>query len=453
MAHPASSSGDTYILPALPHRNAVRSSRPVPDAGPAPGVASAAVDAPPPANGHVVPSKLFKSFFAAGFECSTFFRRPDYRLDLIESTAHDKFAELDYLRLRSEGIQVAREGVRWHLVETTAGKYDFSSVLPVLRGACATGTQVIWDLCHFGWPDDLELFGPEFIPRLVQYGVAFVEWLHRETDEPAFIVPINEISFFSWAAGDEGSMYPFVIGRGAELKRKLIRGTIETIKAIRSVAPATRFVQVDPLIHVVASAKHPEEIPDAEAYRLSQFQAWDMLAGHLCPELGGGEGFLDIVGVNFYPQNQWVYNLKQTKRIRKFQPLSRRHPLYRPLSQMLKEVYKRYGRPMLIAETGAENRVRAGWLRYVCEECRRAMSGGLPLHAICLYPILNHPGWADDRHCHNGLWDYSDAVGNREIYRPLAAELRQWRRVFEPSIESITMRRPRRARTRNAGQR
>src|SRR5205807_134240 len=118
-----------------------------------------------------------------------------------------KFAELDYLRLRREGIQVAREGVRWHLVEPTAGKYDFSTVLPVLRAAQLTGTQVIWDLCHFGWPDALDLFGPEFIPRLVNYGAAFVEWLQRETGEASFIVPVNEISFLSWAAGDEGSMY------------------------------------------------------------------------------------------------------------------------------------------------------------------------------------------------------------------------------------------------------
>ena len=40
-----------------------------------------------------------------------------------------------------------------------------------------------------------------------------------------------------------------------------------------------------------------------------------------------------------------------------------------------------------------------------------------------LYPIVNHPGWVDDRHCHNGLWDYADENGVREIYEPLAMEL------------------------------
>ena len=35
----------------------------------------------------------------------------------------------------------------------------------------------------------------------------------------------------------------------------------------------------------------------------------------------------------------------------------------------------------------------------------------------------NHPGWDNDRHCCNGLWDYSDETGNREIYEPLAEEI------------------------------
>ncbi|HZR16652.1 MAG TPA: hypothetical protein VFE51_04935, partial [Verrucomicrobiae bacterium] len=121
------------------------------------------------------------------------------------------------------------------------------------------------------------------------------------------------------------------------------------------------------------------------------------------------------------------------QRVRRFQPVARQNPLYRPFREMLKEVYQRYERPLFIAETGAEDRRRAGWLRYVCTEAQRAMSEGVPLQGICLYPILNHPGWQDDRHCHNALWDYPDQHGNREIYQPLARELRHWHRILENS--------------------
>ncbi len=380
-----------------------------------------------------IPQRPFlPSFFAAGFECSTFRRRAGQRMDFIAATRHDDLALQDYLRLQREGIRVAREGVRWHLVEPVPRHYDFSSVLSIVQAARTTGTQVIWDLCHFGWPDHVELFQPAFVSSLARYGRAFAQWLAQEMDGPGFFVPINEISFFSWAAGDEGSMHPFVTGRGFELKTQLVRAALATMDAIWSVLPRSRFVHVDPIIHVVASPRHPEEQADADAYRRSQFQAWDMLAGTLWPELGGHPRYLDIIGVNFYPHNQWFYNLNKFRRVRKFTPIPRHHALYRPFGQMLAEVCERYQRPVLVAETGAEDRLRPRWLRYVCQEVEAARCQDLPIHGICLYPILNHPGWIDDRHCRNGLWDYPDPQGHRKIYQPLAAEVRHWRKVFEP---------------------
>ncbi len=376
----------------------------------------------------------FQSFFAGGFECSTHRLRNGQRLDLVTATHHDQFALQDYQRLKKQNLRVAREGLRWHLVERTRGRYDFSTALPIVRAARETGTQVIWDLCHFGWPDHLEIFAPEFVTALTNYGAAFAQWLKNETDEPGFFVPVNEISYFSWAAGDEGSIFPFAAGRGFELKKQLVRAAIHSMDAISRVMPEARFVHVDPIIHVIAALSRPEDKRDAEAYRLSQYQSWDMISGRLCPELGGNPRYLDIVGANFYPHNQWFYNLKGYQRIRRFTPISRKHPSYRPFREMLWELYGRYHRPVFIAETGAENRIRAGWLRYVCEETQAAIGAGVPVKGMCLYPILNHPGWNDGRHCHNALWDYSDAHGHREIYKPLARELKRWQRIFEHGI-------------------
>src|SRR5438445_193574 len=270
----------------------------------------------------------WSSFFGGGFKCSTFRRRSGLRRDLIADTKHDRFAQLDYERLSRQGLKWAREGVRWHLVEGVPGRYDFSSVLPIVRAARATGTQVIWDLCHFGWPEHIDIFQPEFVTSLARYGHAFARWLAREIDGPAYLVPVNEISYFSWASGDEGSMFPCVTGRGFEPKAQLVRAALETMKAIWETEQQSRFVQVDPIIHVVNSPRYPEEKEAAEAYRQSQFQAFDMLAGRLWPELGGEEKFLDIIGLNFYPHNQWFYNLKGFRRIRKFTALKRTHPLY-----------------------------------------------------------------------------------------------------------------------------
>ena len=377
---------------------------------------------------------LFKSFFAGGFECSTHRLADGRRLDLVAATRHEEFALPDYRRLHQQNLRVAREGLRWHLVEPTRGQYDFSTALPIVRAASETGTQVIWDLCHFGGPDHLDIFSPEFATALADYGAAFASWLKDETGGPGFFVPVNEISFFSWAAGDEGSIFPFATDRGFELKRKLVRAVIHAMDAIWSVTPEARFVHVDPIIHVIAALSRPEDKPEAEAYRLSQFQAGDMISGRLCPELGGNAKYLDIVGANFYPHNQWFYNLEGHRRIRRFTPISRKHPAYRPFREMLAELHARYQRPIFIAETGSENRIRANWFRYVCRETQAAINASVPVKGMCLYPILNHPGWLDNRHCHNALWDYADAYGERKIYEPLARELRQWQDVFETGV-------------------
>ena len=95
------------------------------------------------------------------------------------------------------------------------------------------------------------------------------------------------------------------------------------------------------------------------------------------------------------------------------------------LHEILEEFYERYRRPILIAETGIEDEARPEWFRYVFEQAEIAKSAGVPIHGICLYPIVNHPGWNDNRHCHNGLWDYPNSSGEREIYQPLVEEIRR----------------------------
>ena len=91
-----------------------------------------------------------RSFFLGGFECSTHRLRTGNRLDLLESTRHAEVFAEDYQRLQEQAIRSARSGIRWHLIETSPYRYDFSSVLPMVQAANQTGTQVIWDLFHYG---------------------------------------------------------------------------------------------------------------------------------------------------------------------------------------------------------------------------------------------------------------------------------------------------------------
>jgi hypothetical protein len=298
----------------------------------------------------------------------------------------------------------------------------------MLHAARDTGIQVIWDLCHYGWPDDIDVFQPEFVERFSAFGRAFVAMLLDETGGVPYITPMNEISFLAWGGGDHGFINPFAINRGADLKRQLVLATIAAIKAIRTVAPHARFVQVDPVINVVTGVDASElEKKAAAAYTLAQFEANDAIAGRVWPELGGDPNLLDIIGANYYVHNQWELEGLF---------IERSDPRYRPLSQLLNELYSRYRRPLFIAETGIEDERRPAWLRYVVDEIIDAINNGVPVEGICLYPVVNHPGWVDDRHCHNGLWDYCNEQGHREIYKPLAEELRLQAARIEQAVRN-----------------
>jgi hypothetical protein len=359
---------------------------------------------------------LFDSFFLAGFECSEHVLDDGRRLDLLASTRHDVLAARDFARLRSVGIQSCREGVSWVRSEPMPGRFDFTSMMSRLEAAREFGVRVIWDLMHFGWPDHVDIFASDFTERFADYAQAVAEKL-ADQPGPHIFTPINEMSYLAWAGGDTARMNPFELGRGMELKAQLVAATITAIKRIRKVLPGARFLQAEPLIHIAHDRRRPDTRQFAERESRAQYQALDMLAGHQWKILGGRADLLDIVGLNFYSDNQ--FTLERTT-------IWRGDSRYRPLSDLLLEAYHHYDqRPLLLSETGAEHDGRADWLRYVADECVLALDRGCELHGVTLYPIVNHPGWLDDRHCHNGLWDYADAAGERAVHEPLAAELRR----------------------------
>ena len=114
----------------------------------------------------------FASFFMAGFECSTLKRRDGRRLDLIAATQHDVRVEADYAACAELGMLTLRDGLRWHLIERSPGVYDWSSWRPMLRAAKAAGVQVIWDICHYGWPEFLDLWSPQWVESFTAFAEA-----------------------------------------------------------------------------------------------------------------------------------------------------------------------------------------------------------------------------------------------------------------------------------------
>src|SRR5579872_3676767 len=100
---------------------------------------------------------MLRSFFFAGFECATGYNAQGEWIDQIAATQHDKHADEDYRRLQDVGILTVREGIRWPCVDFR-GRHDFSSVRPFVEAGRKHGIEIIWDLFHYGYPEDIDLF-------------------------------------------------------------------------------------------------------------------------------------------------------------------------------------------------------------------------------------------------------------------------------------------------------
>jgi beta-glucosidase/6-phospho-beta-glucosidase/beta-galactosidase len=380
---------------------------------------------------------IFQSFWMAGFESACHVNERGHRLDMIAATQHDRFVDEDYARLRAFNMLTVRDTVRWHLVDRSGGRYDFSSFQTQCDAARAQGIQVIWDLCHYGWPDDLDIFSPAFVDRFARFCGVVSTQLRNCSDRPLLVTPINEISFLAWAAGEAAWFAPFARGRATEIKRQLIRAMIAGIESIWQVDSRARIVTVEPLIHVVPPRGSPDTNGAAAAYHESQFEAWDMLAGIREPELGGRSQYLDVIGVNFYHDNQWEHpgGEKIHWHIRP------RDPRWMPFSRLIANTFERYRRPIFVGETSHVGSGRADWICEMTDEVCLALERGVPIEGVCLYPIIDRFEWNNPTHWHNsGLWDYDpapDGVYRRVLSAPYAAELRRSQAKVQATLDRL----------------
>jgi len=365
-------------------------------------------------------ARTFASFFQAGFECSSHRRRDGVRLDLIRATGHDKHVLQDYRQCRQLGFQTLRDGLRWHLIEKSPGQYDWSSWLPALEAAEEAGVEVIWDLFHYGSPDCVDQAAPDFPDRFTEFALAAIELRQSVTKRPALICPLNEINFLSWAIDD--GYFPQV---GPEqrgwFKRQLVRAAITSAKAIKQRWPRATIVWAEPLIHIAPHDRRRQTVRAAKQNLQGMYEAYDWILGLAEPDLGGDPSLADVIGLNFYPHNQWYFEGPTV-------PMG--HHEYRPLSDMLVEMAERYGKPIFLSETGAEGSAKPSWLHYVCGEVRDAMDRGADVRGICWYPITAYPGWDNSRHAETGLLSTIVADGTRHVDEKLLAEFEVQREQF-----------------------
>ncbi|MCU7613494.1 hypothetical protein N0B16_03510 [Chryseobacterium sp. GMJ5] len=365
---------------------------------------------------HPLNSNPFSSFLMGGFECADHQNAFGERIDLIALTGHDRMLEGDYEMLADIQIKTVREGIRWSFVEKVPYQYNWKHVEEMILAAQKTGIHIIWDICHFGFPDDLTPLHPMFPRRFAHLCAAFVK-LYRSLipNGDLIITPINEVSFLSWLGGDARGTVPYCVNQGWEVKYCMMKAYIEGVEMMKELDPTVRIMVTEPLINITSNFYSDDLTKlDALAKHHEQFQVADILSGRMCPELRGKEEYLDMVGVNFYYSNQWIYPSHEHIPWREEPP----HLLWRPLHSLIEEVFLRYGRPIVISETSHPGEDRSKWLEMIGNECAEILKNGLPVWGCCIYPIIDRPDWDfPEQWHHSGLWDIFDLQTlEREIH-------------------------------------
>lgn len=350
---------------------------------------------------------MFQSFFMAGFECATGYNSGHRKIDQIAATQHDIRLEDDYSMVTQAGMRTVREGIRWPEMDS-GGRLNATEIERVVEAANRHRMELILDLFHYGFPTDLDILSNEFAERFCEYCGFVADVVSRTADVPVHFTPVNEPSYFAWAAGEAAKFAPYLTGRAYEMKVSMVRAAICGINAIRSVLPEARMINVDPICRVAPPRGDHSRDGDVQFFNeVAVFECWDMLAGKLLPELGGSPDHLDIVGINYYWTNQWEID-------RAGEPLAMEDERLCALADLIRSVWKRYRRPMIISETSHVEKMRGPWLRYVVDEVESVRDEGIPLQGICLYPVIGMPEWHEPEvWVRMGLWDcIPDKDGN-----------------------------------------
>ena len=387
-----------------------------------------------------------RSFWMGGFEGADHLDGQGRPLDMAAAHGHLQQLDEDYALAAAMGIGTVRESLGWRLCETAPGVYDLERALRMARSARRQGLQILWTLMHYGTPADVSLMDDRLIERFAAFATAAAQALADETDGPPVYTLVNEINFLSWAAAHTDMVWPYrgqsadavpsSRHSGYEVKRRLVRATLAATEAVRRVDPRARFLQAEPLVHVVAPADRPDLAPLAAQVADYQWQAWDLLAGQCEPELGGSPAMLDLLGVYYYHNGQW--EVETERRL----AWHTRDPRRRGLDELLQAAWRRYGSPLLVSETSHVGAGRALWLSDVASQVERARAAGVPVAGICLYPLVDRPDWGDPQRWHrSGLWDVAQAQNQgqgqdegpgpgmaRLLQLPYARMLAHWQR-------------------------
>jgi beta-glucosidase len=346
-------------------------------------------------------------YWAVGVENSVI---PDLNADQFAWTQHRQRWQEDLDLAAQLGITHIRYGSPWTDIHIAPDTFVWDFTDEVVNYLHKIGVEPIWDLVHFGAPPWLEhgMRNPHY-PEAVTYYAT--ELAKRYKGVISKYTPFNEPYTAAVLRGGVGRWPPFEKGREGFLRSMtpIIEGMRRTIQCLRTVDSGIEIWQNDPVDHF--SPGVPELAELAHELTLERYVAFDLLEGLALADSEMHDwllrwGFLaevlqryadeptpiDVMGLDYYPGVEHVIypvaledSGPETYIIR-----ADREPMGILGSARL--YFERYGKPLYIAETSADEK-HAQWLAWSVAECSRARAEGIPVIGYTWWPLFDHFDW------------------------------------------------------------
>jgi hypothetical protein len=243
---------------------------------------------------------------------------------------------------------------------------------------------VILDLLNFEWPHYLDITRREFVDAFADFAEATVEFLAGRASLNITIIPVQQISLLAAASGDFALLPPYLRSMGGLVQRQLVKAAIRASKFVRAKLPGAQLLSIEPILDAFEE-QSPASAAVANTQRMRTIEIWDMLAGRLCPELGGSPEYLNILCVRFLEFHPWL-DRPRPRGHRAEHFLNEQTLHHKSFHQALVEIHQRYGCPLLVARGAAEHGVGAAWTQFVDEEMAAALNLKIPIVGVNFHP-------------------------------------------------------------------
>lgn len=316
----------------------------------------------------------------------------------------------DLATLKQLGVNHYRFGVEWGRVEPQSGVFNEQAIrqyVTMARKLKAAGIEPIVTLWHFTFPDwlydsrhknrsnflhpDVETAWHTYVARMVKELSPYVH----------IYVPQNEPNGDLYIGYFGGHWPPGLLLTPGALKK----ATRVAVSMYRDAASIIKQSNPDAIVMGIYSIPNWRrnflQDPTQFVFNMMMHQNWD--------HLDKVADVTDIIGVNYY----YSQDASATRFI--FRPVGERNSNYTQngweidpegFYAVLKLVYGRYGKPIVVTENGIGTQSEEKKVRYFREhitQLRRAMADGVDVRGYFPWTLIDNYEWAEGYAANFGL--------------------------------------------------